>query len=217
MALTAEAARLGITTRFSATEAAQGMVILGRATGDAGIVLSTVEGTLRLAQAGALDLASAADITVGALRGFRLQVDQTGRIIDVLALASNSANTTVMELGEAIKFVAPIAAGLNVPLETTAAALGVLADGALKATLGGTGLRRVLGELENPATAARKVLERLNVSTESVRVSPSRIDQRAKALEGFGGHYRRCACNLRTTRRAGIRDPGQPSYRDWKS
>ncbi|RLE25518.1 MAG: phage tail tape measure protein, partial [Actinobacteria bacterium] len=59
--LTEEAKRLGTETRFSASQAAQGMVSLARAGFDANETLMAVEGTLKLAQAGALDLGQAAD------------------------------------------------------------------------------------------------------------------------------------------------------------
>ena len=112
-----EAQRLGATTRFSASEAAEGMQFLARAGFDVNQVLASINDTLLLAQAGALDLGSAADIASNILTGFRLSAAEAGRVVDVLALASNSANTNVFQLGEAMKFVAPVAAGLGVSLE----------------------------------------------------------------------------------------------------
>jgi hypothetical protein len=38
-----------------------------------------------------------------------LQAEEVGRVNDVLALASISANTNVEQLGNAFKFVAPVA------------------------------------------------------------------------------------------------------------
>ena len=166
-----EAQRLGATTRFSASQAAEGMTFLARAGFNTEQVLGATEGTLRLAQAGALDLGRAADIASNILTGFGLEVDQTGRVVDVLALASNSANTDVSQLGEAMKFVAPVAAGLGVELETATAAVGALSDAGLQASLAGTGLRRVLAELESPAVKTQKILAGLGVTAEEVKVS----------------------------------------------
>lgn len=159
-ALREEAQRLGRETRFSATQAAEGLVLLSRAGFTAAESLDTLDDTLLLAQAGALDLGQAAGITTATLRGFRLETDEASRVTDVLALAANSANTNVAQLGEAIKFVAPVAAGLKVTLETTTAALQSLSDAGLQGTLAGTGLRRVLAELAAPGTRLREVLAR---------------------------------------------------------
>lgn len=153
------AKELGATTRFSAAQAGEGLVELSRAGFLVVEAIETVDDTLRLAQAGNLDLATAAKITAGAIRGFRVEVDQAGRFVDVLALTANSSATDVTELGEAMKFVAPAAASLKVPFETAAAALGVLADNQLRGTLGGTGLRKVLSTLAKggkPLVAALK-------------------------------------------------------------
>jgi TP901 family phage tail tape measure protein/lambda family phage tail tape measure protein len=191
------AKQLGATTRFTASEAAQGMVLLSRAGFNAAETMETVDDTLKLAQAGALDLASAADITAKTIRGFRLDTDQASRVVDVLALAANTSNTNVQQLGEAIKFVAPVSAGLRVSLEETVAAVMALSDAGLQASLAGTGLRRVMAELESVGGPAAKILKDLGIEEENVEVSTvglvvalqqmekAGIDT-GKALEVFG-------------------------------
>ena len=169
--LRAEAERLGAETRFSATQAAEGMVFLARAGFNTEQVLATIGGTLELAQAGALGLGRAADIASNVLKGFRLEVSQTARVVDVMALAANSSNTSVEQLGDALKFVAPVAAGVNVSLEETTAAIGALSDAGLQGSLAGTGLRRVLAELESPAKKTQEILASLGVTADEVRVS----------------------------------------------
>lgn len=181
-----EAARLGATTRFSATQAAEGMTFLARAGFNVNQVLGATEGTLRLAQAGALDLGTAADIASNILTGFRLEVDQTARVVDVLALASNSANTTVGQLGEAMKFVAPVAAGMGVSVETATAAVSALSDAGLQASLAGTGLRRVLSELESPSAKTAKTLAALGVSTDQVKITSVGLVEAMKTLRDAG-------------------------------
>lgn len=165
------AQELGVSTRFSATQAGDALVNLARAGFSVREAIEAVDDTLQLAQAGGLGLAQAADIAASTLRGFRLEVDQATRVTDVLVETANRANTNVEQLGEGIKFVAPIAAGLGQKLELTSAALGVLSDAGLKATLAGTGLRRVLAELESPSTTSTKTLAALGVKTDEVRVS----------------------------------------------
>ncbi len=166
-----KAIALGRDTRFSATEAADGMTFLARAGFDANEVLSAIGPTLDLAVAGNLNLARAADISSNVLKGFRLPVSEMTRVLDVMALAANSSNTNVAQLGDALKFVAPVAAGLGLSLEETTAAIGSLSDAGLQASLAGTGLRKVLGELESPSDKTKKIFKELGLNFEDVGVS----------------------------------------------
>lgn len=184
--LTNKARDLGATTRFTATQAGEGMLYLARAGFETNEVLASIEGTLQLAQAGALDLGRAADIASNILQGFRLNVDQTGRVVDVLSLAANSANTNVEQLGDAMKFVAPVAAGLGISLEEATAAAGALSNAGLQASLAGTGLRRVLAELESPSTKTIRILASLGVATDQVKVSQVGLTGAVKELRKAG-------------------------------
>ena len=181
-----EAIRLGSTTRFTSTQAAEGATFLARAGFDTNQVLASLNDTLLLAQAGALDLGRAADIASNILTGFRLEADQAGRVVDVLALAANSANTNVQQLGDAMKFVAPVAAGLGVSLEEATAAAGALSDAGLQASLAGTGLRRVLSELESPGRKTRDILESVGLTADDVRVSQVGLTAAIRALADAG-------------------------------
>ena len=181
-----ESQRLGATTRFTATQAAEGALFLARAGFDANEILGSLQGTLQLAQAGALELGSAADIASNVLQGFRLEVEETGRVVDVLALAANSSNTNVQQLGDALKLVAPIAAGLGVDIEETTAAVGALSNAGLQATLAGTGLRRVLSELASPNTGSQRILEDLGLRTRDYAVQTIGLTQALVNLSDAG-------------------------------
>lgn len=174
------ALELGRSTRFSAVEAAEGMEVLARAGFTANQTLSATADVLRLAQVGGLDLANAADIAAATLAGFRLDVSESGRVTDVLAKAANESKTSVEGIGFAMKFAAPAAAGLGISLEETAAAMGVLSNAGLEASLAGTGLRRVLSELESPQKKTVRLLAELGVQAAEVR--PSQVGLTA-ALE----------------------------------
>ena len=167
-ALRDEAERLGSQTRFSASEAGEGLIFLARAGFTAEESLATLAPTLQLAQAGGLALGQAADIATNVLSGFRLEVDQATRVVDVLARTANSANTDVGQLGQALSFVAPVAAGVGVSIEETAAAIGVLSDAGIQSTRAGTGLRRVISSLLNPTGEAADIIRRLGVDLEDV-------------------------------------------------
>lgn len=184
--LTEVARDLGATTRFSSTQAAEGLLFLARAGFSVSEALESVGATLLLAQAGALDLGTAADIASNVLTAFRLRASEAGRVVDVLAVAANSANTNVQQLGDGLKLVAPIAAGVGISLEETTAIIGALSDAGLQASLAGTGLRRIISELESPSTATAKVLKKLGLTTDDVRISQKGLTATMKLLVAAG-------------------------------
>lgn len=168
-ALENRARDLGATTRFSASEAAEGMIALGRAGFNTDQVLASIEGTLLLAQSGALELGQAADIASNVLQGFQLGAEESARAVDVLSLAANSSNTNVEQLGQALSFVAPAAAAVGVSLEDTTAAVSVLSNAGIQATRAGTGLRKIFIDLASKghdfseeAGGVEGILKRLN-------------------------------------------------------
>lgn len=184
--LTQRAQDLGRTTRFTATQAADSMVLLARAGFSASEAMQAVGGTLLLAQAGGLDLARATDVAVSTLRGFRLEVSEMAEVVDVLTLAAKSGNTTVSELGEGLKFVAPVAAELGVSLEATTAAMLKLSDAGLKGTLAGTGLRRVFAELVSPGAKLNKLLGQTGLTAADINPSLVGLSGAFQALRSAG-------------------------------
>ena len=169
--LKARAIDLGITTRFSATQAAEGMTFLARAGFETNEVLASIGSTLQLAQAGALDLGRAADIASNVLKGFNLQADETTRIVDVLVLSANSANTNVEQLGAAMSFLAPAAVAVGVSVEQASAAVGALSDAGVQATRAGTSLRQIFIKLLDTTPKAQKVIAQLGLTTEDLNIT----------------------------------------------
>ena len=145
------ARRLGETTQFSATEAAQGMAFLSRAGFDATETVAAMPSVLDLAAAGKMELANAADIASNVLQGFRLDASEAGRVSDVLAAAAANANTDIEQLGQAMSFVAPVAAGMGVSIEDATAAVGFLGDAGLQSGRAGRSLQRILTQLGDEA------------------------------------------------------------------
>lgn len=184
--MTAAARELGATTRFSATQAAEGMTFLARAGFSTEQVLASIGPTLNLAQAGALDLGRAADIASNVLTGFRLEATEAARAIDVLANAANSANTDVNQLGEALSFVAPVAASLKVPLEETAAAVQSLSDAGIQASRAGTNLTTVMRLMTAITPNQAAVLDQLGLSTEDVSIANVGLTQALQNLDNAG-------------------------------
>lgn len=166
--LTDRAREMGATTRFSANEAAEGLLFLARAGFSTQESIDALPDTLVLAQAGALELGQAADYASNILRQFNLEAAETGRIVDTLVAVSNRSNTNVQQLAEAMKFAGPVAGSLGYQVEETAAAIGTLGDAGIQASLAGTNLRGIIAALLGPTTEGQKALERYGITLEEV-------------------------------------------------
>jgi TP901 family phage tail tape measure protein len=159
------ALQAGADTQFSATEAADGITALGKA----GISIQNIlggglKGALDLAAAGELSVADAADIAATALTQFHLSGKELPHVADLLAAAAGKAQGEVSDLGNALKYVGPVAQGLGISIEQTT---GVLAEFASQGVIGeqaGTSLRGVLLSLTSPSEKAEKQLSDLGIS-----------------------------------------------------
>lgn len=146
-----QAKDLGRTTSFTAAEVAGGMLNLGRGGFNPSEIEDSITGILNLARATGTDLALSADIAAGTLRAFALEAGQMGRVTDVLVATANNSAQTLEDLGESMKYVAPIAEEYGLSLEQTAKALGVLANMQIKGSMAGTSLRQIMLRLADPA------------------------------------------------------------------
>lgn len=151
----------GATTEFTSAQAGKAALNLGRAGFATQEILDSLGDTLDLATAGVLDLATAARITSNTIRQFGLDAAETGVVVDALVAASNRANTTVGELGQAMSHAGTLAASLGLTVQETAASLAVLANRGITASKAGTAMRGIMVRLLNPTGEAADVLERL--------------------------------------------------------
>ncbi len=174
---------LGATTRFTASEAAEGMAFLARAGFDVNEVISGIPATLNLAAAAALDLGNAADIASNLMTSFGRTTAELPDIIDTLVFTANNANTTVQQLADGLKLFAPIASQLGISLKDASAAMAVLGDAGIQASLAGTGVRRVLTDLEAPTGTLAKALDALGIEFAEVRPSAVGLEGALKRLK----------------------------------
>jgi len=190
--LSDQAKQLGATTKFTATEAAQGMEILAKAGFNVKEVGAAIPGVLHAAAASGLELAEVSDHVSNVLKGMgrsaydaakaardlgysgaeawemtrRLTMDasQAGRVADVLALASSRTNSTIGSLGESMRNVAATARQLNVPLEDVIAAVASLQDVGLDASVAGSALNTMLTKMAKPTDEIAAKMKKFGVS-----------------------------------------------------
>src|SRR5690606_22032129 len=149
-------------------------------------IMASMPGLLDLAAAGQLDLGRAADITTNIMSGFNMEADKTQQVADMLAAAASSANTSVEQMGTAMSYVAPVAAGAGISLEETAAAIGILSDAGIQGERAGTALRGIIASLQNPTGATKRALEKLGLTAEDIDPSMNSLADILRKLEEAG-------------------------------
>lgn len=163
--LTKEAQRLGATTSFSASQAAEGMQYLAMAGWDTSEILEGMTGVLDMAAAGQVELGDAANIASNIMSGFGMEASKSADVADILTKAFTSSNTSLHGLGETMKYAAPAANAVGWSLESTAAAAGQLGDAGIDASMAGTALRSAITRLAAPTKDAAEVLDKFGIAT----------------------------------------------------
>lgn len=161
--LEVQAQRLGATTQFTGSQAAEGQKFLAMAGFKTNKILDAMPGTLQLAASAQLDLGSAANIVTNIMTGYNMKADQLSRANDVLVATFTSTNTNLVELGQAMKMVGPIASSVQMKFTDAAAAIGLMGNAGIQGTMAGTSLRRAIGNMINPTAQMQKVMKQGNL------------------------------------------------------
>lgn len=159
-----QAIDLGAKTAFSAKESAAGMENLASAGFDANEIMKAMPGLLDLAAVSGGDVALASENAATALRGFGLDASQAGHVADVFARAAADTNAEVADMGEAMKYIAPVANAMGLSIEEVAAAIGIMSDAGIKGSQAGTSLRGALSRLAKPTKPMIGVMNDLGIS-----------------------------------------------------
>lgn len=155
---------LGASTEWSAVQVTQAEELLGQAGFSTKENISALPGLLSLASTGDLDLAAATDIASGTLRSFNIDASNTSHVADVLALSASATNSDVTDLGETMKYVAPVSASLGISFEDTAAAAGLLSNQNIKGSQAGTVLRQAMARLASPTKEAAGLMKTYGIN-----------------------------------------------------
>ena len=209
----------GKTTQFSATQSADAMSFLAMAGLDVNQTIEALPGTLQLAAAGGMDLATAADIATNVMTSMGLKVKDLTHVNDVLAVAQSRANTNITELAEAMKPIAGTASTLGMSLEETTATLAKMADVGNKGGIAGTLLRNALMALALPTEKTKRVFSELNMNLEDFTTKDGKVkdfslmvDQLSESgatagqiMEAFGKRGGRAILDLQKSGGANLR------------
>ena len=152
-------------TAFTTGELANASIALARAGFTAQEVEEALPGVAEGAAAAGQSMDQMSDVVISAMGGFQKGTDETIDVVDVLTQTANMSNQSVVDLGESLKYVGPIANGLGLSLEDTAAALGLLANAGIRGSQAGTTLRSGLGRLAAAAAGNNSEFSELSRGT----------------------------------------------------
>ncbi|MGL4506661.1 MAG: phage tail tape measure protein, partial [Aeromonas sobria] len=188
--LTNSARREASTSSFNASEAAQAQGYLAMAGFTVDQIDASLKGVLSLAAATDTGLAQTADISSNIMSGFGMGADQMGRMADILTATTSGHNVNLTQLGESMKYVAPIAKETNQSAESIAAMVGLLGDVGIQGSMAGTALKGAMLRLSGPTKDAQKAFDSLGVATKdaqgNVKAMPQVLEELQGKMKGMG-------------------------------
>lgn len=172
------AQEMGRNTAFSATEAADALNYMALAGYDAETSMQMLPNVLNLAAAGSMELARASDMVTDTQTAFGISLERTSQMVDEMAKASSTGNTSVEQLGDAFLVVGGLAQELNGGMVTLKdgttqsvdgiqeleIALTAMANAGIKGGEAGTHMRNMLLKLSSPTEDGVKAFTALGVS-----------------------------------------------------
>lgn len=145
--MASKAKQLGSTTKFSATEVAEGFKYMSLAGWDTKQMLDAIDGVVNLAAASEMDLGSASDMVTDYLSAFGLAASDAGRMVDEMVYAQSHSNTSTEQLGDAFGNCAANMNAAGQSMETTTAILEAMANQGTKGSEAGTALAAVMRDI----------------------------------------------------------------------
>lgn len=172
------AMEMGANTAFSATQAADALNYMALAGYDTQTAMEMLPNVMSLAAAGGFNLARASDMITDTQTAFGISLERTSQMVDEMAKAASTGNTSVEQLGDAFLVVGGLAQDLNggvVELsngmtanvdgvQELEIALTAMANAGVKGNEAGTHMRNMLLKLSSPTDKGAAAFEKLGVS-----------------------------------------------------
>lgn len=183
------ALNMGATTKYTASEAAEGLNILAQAGLSADESIKAIPTVLSLASAGAMSLDSAATYVTASVKGFGDSMDNAQKYADLMAKGATLANTDVRGLGEALSGVSATANNYKQSVDSTTLSLLRLAEQNITGGEASTMLARAMADIYTPTSRAKKALDELGISaydgSGKARDFNDIVDELSKAFAGM--------------------------------
>ena len=163
--------QVGLETKFTATQVAGATKYLAMAGMDINTINQSIKSIADLALIGDEELSLIADLSTNIMTGYGLDSGAMSNVSDIISSTMTRSNVSITEVAESFKMAAGYLSASGVDFSEATAAIGVLGDAGMKATLAGTAMRAMMIRFAKPTTQAKEVMEGFGVSfTETVDV-----------------------------------------------
>jgi TP901 family phage tail tape measure protein len=147
----------------TASDAAEAMVELAKAGFRTDQAISSTQASLVLASAAQVNAADSAKYLGDMMDQFGMGADQASVAADTLAATANAASGDIIDIYYAMKYAGPVAHGLGVTMQETAAAVGMLGKAGILGQTAGTTLRGMMANLAAPTPQMIQGLKAMNI------------------------------------------------------
>ncbi|GAA1919852.1 phage tail tape measure protein [Streptantibioticus ferralitis] len=147
----------------TAADAAEALVDLAKAGFNADQSMAAVRASVQLSAATNVNAATSAKILGDTMDQFGLGADQASKAADTLAATSTKASGNITDIYYAMRYAGPVAHGLGVSLQDTAAAIGMLGKSGILGSTAGTSLRGMFAALAAPTPQSARALKELGI------------------------------------------------------
>lgn len=182
---------LGLESMFNSQEIASGMKYLAMAGNDFNEVTQMIRGAVMVAGASGMEIGGkggAADIITNVMRTFRQEGERASVVVgDQMTKAALSANISMTDLAESIKYAGADMVTLNQTLPQTMAMIGILGNAGIQASMAGTAIsnmaRYLNKSIADPNFKGGKALASIGLSPEDFLDTTGSIIDLGDALE----------------------------------
>jgi len=182
-AISDKAKEMGRTTMFTPTQALEAGTQLAAAGVHGHDVAGALPTAMQFAQAANISAEESAHLMVQTATQFGMGANNESfrQIGDIFVKAKTSSTASIQEIGEAMNYVGPIAKQAGLSLQFTASAVSLLAEGGIKGSTAGTGLRRVITSLVKPTKESAKAMGEIGITAKDM----------SKGLNDLPGFFRK--------------------------
>lgn len=182
---------LGLESMFNSQEIASGMKYLAMAGNDFNEVTQMIRGAVMVAGASGMEIGGkggTADIITNVMRTFRQEGERASVVVgDQMTKAALSANISMTDLAESIKYAGADMVTLNQTLPQTMAMIGTLGNAGIQASMAGTAIsnmaRYLNKSIADPNFKGGKALASIGLSSEDFLDTTGSIIDLGDALE----------------------------------
>ena len=167
-ALEKEARRLGKTTAFTATQAAEGMTNLARTGLKTQEIIKTTGIALEFAGAHATDMENSTRILAAAMNVFEIESEGARRVADTFTFALDNSLLRVDSLREGMKNASAMGAVLGQSIEESTTALAFFVNMGLEGSRAGMQFRMAMQAMVKQGPGVRRALKAMNLEFEDI-------------------------------------------------